>query len=338
MRHDHSPAMALPNAMALPKKGFTLVELLVVIAIIGTLVALLLPAVQAARETARGNTCRNNMKQMATALINYDTTLRELPGLTNEISNPASTKANGEFTSGRRVSWMVMVFPYIEQSALWDSWTQRFPGANNSAITAEFTPELENFQCPSDLPDGPGTPATSYVANAGQAFGDPSRTFESPSGISEDNREYAANGIFFDRNYKVDYTPSGNSAPDLRENGRRVQSSIDYVSGGDGASKTMMVSENIHALWYTYPHVSFDQMNFTSSQPDTLPDAKHHFGFVWHNKPDTGAAAEIQRVNGATLETTPDVLAGFDETLGYPSSKPPAKRQLRLCRWTRYFC
>ena len=62
------------------RRGFTLVELLVVIAIIGTLVALLLPAVQAARETARGNTCRNNMKQLQLALTNMDSTLKRLPG------------------------------------------------------------------------------------------------------------------------------------------------------------------------------------------------------------------------------------------------------------------
>ena len=70
--------------------GFTLVELLVVIAIIGTLVALLLPAVQAARETARGNTCRNNLKQLMTALTLMDVQQKKLPGYINEVSDPAS--------------------------------------------------------------------------------------------------------------------------------------------------------------------------------------------------------------------------------------------------------
>ena len=62
------------------RRGFTLVELLVVIAIIGTLVALLLPAVQSARETARRNTCTNNMKQLSLALTNMDSSLKKLPG------------------------------------------------------------------------------------------------------------------------------------------------------------------------------------------------------------------------------------------------------------------
>src|SRR5215467_7372177 len=69
----------LPVVSRQKRTAFTLVELLVVIAIIGTLVALLLPAVQSARETARGNTCRNNMKQLQLALTNMDSTLKRLP-------------------------------------------------------------------------------------------------------------------------------------------------------------------------------------------------------------------------------------------------------------------
>ena len=78
--------------MRLQSRGFTLVELLVVIAIIGTLVALLLPAVQSARETARGNTCRNSLKQLSLAMMNMDTQLKKLPGYSNELFNPNGTK------------------------------------------------------------------------------------------------------------------------------------------------------------------------------------------------------------------------------------------------------
>ena len=62
------------------------------IAIIGTLVALLLPAVQSARETARGNTCRNNIKQLQLALTKYDSQKSRLPGYVNELFNPNGSK------------------------------------------------------------------------------------------------------------------------------------------------------------------------------------------------------------------------------------------------------
>ena len=110
-------------------RGFTLVELLVVIAIIGTLVALLLPAVQAARETARGNTCRNNMKQLQLALTNMDSTLKRLPGYVEEIFNPNGAKDSSglmPLSFSRRASWVVRIFPYMEENPLWDSWSTVF--------------------------------------------------------------------------------------------------------------------------------------------------------------------------------------------------------------------
>ncbi len=92
------------------RRGFTLVELLVVIAIIGVLVALLLPAVQAAREAARRTQCSNNLKQIALALHNYHDTVNVFP--------PQALPTHG---SPNGWGWSVMVFPFLEQKTLYDA-------------------------------------------------------------------------------------------------------------------------------------------------------------------------------------------------------------------------
>ncbi|MHC2070885.1 DUF1559 family PulG-like putative transporter [Bremerella sp. T1] len=109
------------------QRGFTLVELLVVIAIIGVLIALLLPAVQQAREAARRMQCTNNLKQMALALHTYhDTNLQFPPGHIPDASTP-----NGW---ARRGSWMVRILPFIEQKAAYEQ--SQLPGGTLDNHTA----------------------------------------------------------------------------------------------------------------------------------------------------------------------------------------------------------
>jgi len=103
-------------------QGFTLVELLVVIAIIGILVALLLPAIQAARESARRTACVNNLKQQATAIANFELTKKHLPPAR---LGPDSTNANEVFHLKTPVersgaSGFVLMLPYLEEQALFE--------------------------------------------------------------------------------------------------------------------------------------------------------------------------------------------------------------------------
>ena len=104
--------------------GFTLVELLVVIAIIGILVALLLPAVQQAREAARKLQCRNNQKQMGLAILNYESANGVLPagGWVGACENPSQCNSIGSYNpeSGMQLSWAVAILPFIEETAVFD--------------------------------------------------------------------------------------------------------------------------------------------------------------------------------------------------------------------------
>lgn len=101
------------------KEGFTLVELLVVIAIIGILVALLLPAIQAAREAARRNQCINNLKNVGLSMHNH----HDIHGRLPQASTAPYTTGCGSTTSG--YSWVVGLLPFMEENALWDNISQQ---------------------------------------------------------------------------------------------------------------------------------------------------------------------------------------------------------------------
>ena len=141
--------------------AFTLVELLVVIAIIGVLVALLLPAVQAAREAARRNQCLNNMKQLGIALQNYHDTFRRFPE--GSIGrNPDSTSCNyGGFTGTppTRTPFFIKLFPFLEQKAAYSQYDfspkgkpQHFFVEYTRNPDSPFNLSWPTLTCPSDDP------------------------------------------------------------------------------------------------------------------------------------------------------------------------------------------
>jgi len=143
------------STSAAEEGGFTLVELLVVIAIIGILVALLLPAVQSAREAARRSQCKNNMRQLALALLNYESTYQAFPPAA--VSNSAGRSTFGN--SNR--SCFVFLLPYLEQQPLADAFVV---GGGTSAtdrrnwVHAENRPvyqtRLGQLECPSNPEPG----------------------------------------------------------------------------------------------------------------------------------------------------------------------------------------
>ena len=133
-------------------RGFTLVELLVVIAIIGILIALLLPAVQAAREAARRMQCSNKLRQIGLAMHNYHDTHRVFPP--GAIAFVDSCPPSGYRAQDQGPPWSVLILPYIERMSLYQDFD--FSGTfsarlsdNGSNQALQFTP-MATFQCPSD--------------------------------------------------------------------------------------------------------------------------------------------------------------------------------------------
>jgi len=127
------------------ERGFTLVELLVVIAIIGVLVALLLPAVQSAREAARRAQCQNNIKQTGIALHNYHDAQKILPpSATFDVKRGSPDNATKHYPN-----WIIMILPYMEQQALYSQFKMNVPISDplNRVPRGTVIPSLV---CPSD--------------------------------------------------------------------------------------------------------------------------------------------------------------------------------------------
>jgi prepilin-type N-terminal cleavage/methylation domain-containing protein/prepilin-type processing-associated H-X9-DG protein len=132
-----SPASAFS-----PRRAFTLVELLVVIAIIGVLVALLLPAVQSAREAARRMSCQSNLKQMGIACHNFHDTRGNFPS-GHKVTFNGSTQVYFS-------NWALQILPFIEQENLFKQYDDELPNihANNKLVRETWVP---TYGCPSEL-------------------------------------------------------------------------------------------------------------------------------------------------------------------------------------------
>ncbi len=141
------------------RRGFTLVELLVVIAIIGILVALLLPAVQAAREAARRMQCSNNLKQMGLGVQNFHDTYKFLPPAT--IVDPADN-------SDSYATWLIHILPYMEQQQLYDVFdlSREINNGAQPSAPGRFTP-VDVYFCPSRRSINQGTTSDDTGAGGG---------------------------------------------------------------------------------------------------------------------------------------------------------------------------
>lgn len=161
-------------------RGFTLVELLVVIAIIGILVALLLPAIQAAREAARRTQCTNNLKQLGLAMLNYESAKKMLPlaytpNFTgkNGVGPCPGTLVDGNLTNNKKAHFVLtFILPYMEQQSLYDridfnqDWNSTVLSTTKNTRNNDVVKvDIADFLCPS-AESRPGTYTTDYYLMA----------------------------------------------------------------------------------------------------------------------------------------------------------------------------
>ena len=289
------------------QRGFTLVELLVVISIIGMLMALLLPAVQNAREAARRASCANNMNQIAMATLTHATTKGHFPSYQQYV---------GENKVG---SWVTAILPFLDQEDIYVRWND--PTLPNT--TPGIAPFLPILHCPSVASPDKQRPSNCYVGNGGfhprPGDPDPVRWTSAPDSDGDgcsDIWEFAerpANGIFHDRVNN--------------NNGRKT--TVDDIR--NGTSNTLLFSENIANFldpFTTWAHVppGFKALNNTID-PD---GGKYKNVFVWMYSLDTAATGWVDspdrpnptqpvtpnmKINGSKLQFT-SYSSGFNSVPG----------------------
>lgn len=266
--------------------GFTLVELLVVIAIIGVLIALLLPAVQQAREAARRSQCVNQQKQIGLALHNHHDTFGTFPA----GSKWEHSDVCGDNKGAARMPWTVAILPFLEQNNLYEEfdieaqfpwgWNDQYTTANPDQGGVNKDPArvvLTAYQCPSNPLSGSEKPVLDYLGVTGGGVAE-----DAPCGSGYGGSIVFDNGIF--------YTNSKTKFRDMT----------------DGTTNTFMVGESIY-------------FKGPNSNNETFTWASGWSG----NKSAPSGGATVRAINsGPNVLSANDVNLWADSTLTFSSVHP----------------
>ena len=273
--------------MTIRRLGFTLIELLVLIAIIGLIIAILLPAVPAARETARRAQCTNNLRQIGLAMHEYHDLLGSLP---------PGVKGCCWGT------WILFILPYIEQESLYNAWNFagnnrddatvhggmfRYCGAANSTVSSR---RVDTYYCPSDpyrrnrLARSAGVTSQNYVVNFGNTI-----TNQPPFYLFHGSKKPFRGAPFTDMG-----APEPQVALAAQRDG--TTGTVSFSGIADGLSGTMLTSEVVVGSggdlrgfsWWGYAAQFTGLQAPNSSYPDVLQSSLN-CGSVPPNPPCAGA-------------------------------------------------
>jgi len=264
--------------------AFTLVELLVVITIISMLMALLLPAVQSARESGRRATCQNNQKNLALALINFDSAQTHFPGYLQRVGKDDGTAV------GQYASWVVKLFPYLDRNDLAKLWRDVLPTTDVGSTGLKLDVSLPLLMCPSDVTAESGTDM-SYAVNCGRVDRIYQDTNTPPAPL-----DTGVNGIF----HRLASTSTYGASD--------VEVSLDYVSVKDGSSTTLLLGENTQAgPW----------MSVSGGTSQALSETE--LGLCYNGLDDT----QVPNLDCTTSGGEPVPMnVCFDESPGYITTRP----------------
>jgi prepilin-type N-terminal cleavage/methylation domain-containing protein len=260
--------------------GFTLIELLTVVTIIGVLIALLLPAAQAAREAARRLQCTNNLKQIGLGLHNYHATQGVLPPGNINVSTgtcPGGSTGPTYSYSCRFGNWMIALLPYVEQSALFDRYDCRYWNQSDQNQTVRET-IVPTYLCPSDaVAKTPVVPADGFGGTAAANVKYAPASYRAVSGRSDDAG--VDDGVYYLDSEMVDGAYRASARGPIHgvypQSMRFRYRSETFDNIKDGLSNTLMVGESTtatgagyRAFWaYSY---SFYSMSGATAQSRTL--------------------------------------------------------------------
>jgi prepilin-type N-terminal cleavage/methylation domain-containing protein len=230
--------------------AFTLVELLVVVAIIATLVALLLPAVQVARESARQHRCQNNLHQIGLALQTYHAVFAELPIGCLERRIPSKKP------DGRQLAWSAWLLPHLEEQTLWRQidFNSAYDSARNASPARTV---LSVFLCPSAARFAPGREGSLVYATASSPNQNVAAAIDYGGNYGAAQASPAGNGVLlYDRAVAFREVTDGTSRTLLvfEDSGRGAGMDGEWINGENIFDVGLPINLQVHnEIWSDHP-------------------------------------------------------------------------------------